>query len=44
MLSEREEVPYYEISAEAVRNAVRELRRKNDFHLERWVNFVHYGA
>jgi CHAT domain-containing protein len=39
----REGVPYYERTAEALRDAVRELRRKKT-STERWVNFVHYGA
>ncbi|KAH9994307.1 CHAT domain-containing protein [Russula compacta] len=40
-------VPYYERTAEALRDAVvnlRTCRRKRDMTLERWVNFVHYGA
>jgi len=37
-------VPYYERTAEALRDAVRELRRKEKMSTERWVNFVHYGA
>ena len=37
-------VPYYERSAEALRDAVQKLRRKKRISLERWVNFVHYGA
>ncbi|KAH9032340.1 CHAT domain-containing protein [Lactarius deliciosus] len=37
-------VPYYERSAKALRVAVRKLRRKKRISLERWVNFVHYGA
>ncbi|KAI9510735.1 CHAT domain-containing protein [Russula earlei] len=36
-------IPYYERSARALRAAVRRLR-KNRVPLERWVNFVHYGA
>ena len=39
-----EEVPYYERTAEALRDAVKSLRRKRNMNLERWVNFVHYGA
>ncbi len=39
-----ERVPYCERSAEALRDAVRKLRRKRCVALERWVNFVHYGA
>ena len=37
-------VLYYERSAEALRDAVKKLRRKRGITLERWVNFVHYGA
>jgi CHAT domain-containing protein len=37
-------VPYYERTAEALRDAVKELRRKKRTSTERWVNFVHYGA
>ncbi|KAF8496718.1 CHAT domain-containing protein [Russula emetica] len=37
-------VPYYERTAKALRNAVRNLRRESGMTLERWVNFVHYGA
>ena len=37
-------VPYYERSAEALRNATQKLRVKRGISLERWVNFVHYGA
>jgi CHAT domain-containing protein len=36
-------VPYYERSAKALRDATQKLRRKR-VNLERWVNFVHYGA
>jgi CHAT domain-containing protein/tetratricopeptide (TPR) repeat protein len=36
-------VPYYERSAEALRDATQKLREKR-VSLERWVNFVHYGA
>jgi hypothetical protein len=39
-----EGVPYYERSAEALRFAVKKLRHKRGISLERWVNFVHYGA
>ncbi|KAH9024164.1 CHAT domain-containing protein [Lactarius pseudohatsudake] len=43
--SRREQgVPYHERSAKALRFAVRKLRRKRWITLERWVNFVHYGA
>ena len=36
--------PYHERSAKALRFAVKKLRRKRRISLERWVNFVHYGA
>ncbi|KAH9965644.1 CHAT domain-containing protein [Russula compacta] len=36
--------PYHERTAEALRDAVRDLRRKRGMTLERWVNFVHHGA
>ncbi|KAI9450792.1 CHAT domain-containing protein [Russula earlei] len=42
--SKRAGTPYYERSAEALRDAVQGLRRKKGVSLERWVNFVHYGA
>ena len=37
-------LPYHERSAEALLYAVKRLRRKRRITLERWVNFVHYGA
>jgi CHAT domain-containing protein len=37
-------VPYYQRSAKALRDAAKKLRRKRGVTLERWVNFVHYGA
>jgi CHAT domain-containing protein/tetratricopeptide (TPR) repeat protein len=37
-------IPYHERSAKALRSAVKKLRRKRYITLERWVNFVHYGA
>ncbi|KAH9161527.1 CHAT domain-containing protein [Lactarius sanguifluus] len=37
-------VPYHKRSAKALRMAVKKLRRKRRISLERWVNFVHYGA
>ena len=40
----RQGVPYYERTAEALRDAVRDLRRRRKMTLERWVNYVHYGA
>jgi CHAT domain-containing protein len=43
MLSGNEGEPCYLRSAEALRDAVRELRMSG-LSLERWVNFVHYGA
>ena len=36
--------PYHERTAEALRDAVVRLRRKRRMTLERWVNYVHYGA
>ncbi|KAI9433835.1 CHAT domain-containing protein [Lactarius indigo] len=39
-----EPVAYYKRSAGALRDAVKKLRRKRGVTLERWVNFVHYGA
>ena len=41
------ETPYHERTAEALRDAVKVLRGfrgKRKMTLERWVNFVHYGA
>jgi CHAT domain-containing protein len=40
----RQGVRYYERTAKALRDAVKKLRRKKRMTLERWVNFVHYGA
>ncbi|KAF8262636.1 CHAT domain-containing protein [Lactarius quietus] len=37
-------IPLYERSAKALWFAVKKLRRKRRITLERWVNFVHYGA
>jgi CHAT domain-containing protein len=37
-------VPYHERSARALQIAVKKLRKKRGMTLERWVNFVHYGA
>ena len=37
-------VPYFERSAGALRDATQRLRHKRGITLERWVNFVHYGA
>ncbi|KAI0252160.1 TPR-like protein [Lactifluus subvellereus] len=34
----------YEKSARALRHAIQKLRAKKGISLERWVNFVHYGA
>jgi len=39
-----QEANYYERTAEALRDAVVRLRRKGGMTLERWVNYVHYGA
>ncbi|KAH8988386.1 CHAT domain-containing protein [Lactarius akahatsu] len=41
---EEQGVSLGERSARALRDAVRKLRRKKGVSLERWVNFVHYGA
>ena len=35
---------FYERTAVSLRDAVLKLRRKGGISLERWVNFVHYGA
>ena len=37
-------VRYHERSARALQIAVKKLRKKRGMTLERWVNFVHYGA
>ncbi|KAI0294722.1 CHAT domain-containing protein [Multifurca ochricompacta] len=37
-------VGYHLRSARALRDATRKMRRKKGMTLERWVNFVHYGA
>ena len=37
-------IPYYERTAEALRDTVRDLRRKRKMTLERLLNYVHYGA
>ncbi|KAH9005585.1 CHAT domain-containing protein [Lactarius hatsudake] len=42
--SQETSAPYYERSAGALRDATRKLRGKRGITLERWVNFVHYGA
>jgi CHAT domain-containing protein/tetratricopeptide (TPR) repeat protein len=42
--SQDSSIQYHERSAGALRNAVRKLRCKRGISLERWVNFVHYGA
>ena len=42
--NQEKKVPAYRRSARALRNAVQKLRKKRDVSLERWVNFVHYGA
>ncbi|KAI0252002.1 TPR-like protein [Lactifluus subvellereus] len=38
------QVANYEQSARALRHATQKLRTKKGVSLERWVNFVHYGA
>jgi CHAT domain-containing protein len=40
----RQGVPYHERTAEVLRDAVVRLRRRRWMTLERWVNYVHYGA
>ena len=42
--SEGKKSPEYKRSARALRKAVQKLRQKRGVSLERWVNFVHYGA
>ena len=42
--SGKQGVYHYERTAEALRDAVVRLRRKKRMSLERWVNYVHYGA
>jgi CHAT domain len=43
--SGRRDVEHFnERTAEALGDAVKNLRRKGEITLERWVNFVHYGA
>ena len=37
-------IPYYKRTAKALRDAVVKLRSERKMTLERWVNFVHYGA
>jgi hypothetical protein len=44
LFSDSRGTPYHERSAKALQFAVRKLRRKRGITLERWVNFVHYGA
>ena len=44
LFSDSREIPYHEKSAKALRFAVKKLRRKRGVTVERWVNFVHYGA
>ena len=39
-----QEARYYERTAAALRDAIVKLRRKRGMSLERWVNYVHYGA
>ena len=41
---QEKKMPAYRRSARALRNAVQKLRHKKAVSLERWVNFVHYGA
>ena len=37
-------IPYHERSANALQFAVKKLRKKRGITVERWVNYVHYGA
>jgi CHAT domain-containing protein len=39
-----QDAKYYERTAKALRDTVVRLRRKRGMTLERWVNYVHYGA
>ncbi|KAI0267448.1 CHAT domain-containing protein [Gloeopeniophorella convolvens] len=41
---ERRDMPIGERSARALQHALQKLKRKKGVTLERWVNFVHYGA
>ena len=43
-LSRWQGLPYHERAAEALRDAVNVLRSERGMTLERWANFVHYGA
>ena len=43
-LRQDQAIPHHERSAKALRFAVKKLRRKKRITLERWVNFLHYGA
>jgi len=42
--SDESGVLYHERSAQALRDAVRTMRKEKRLPLEQWVNFVHYGA
>jgi hemoglobin-like flavoprotein len=44
MFSAGAQVASYEQSARALQYATQKLRTKRRISLERWVNFVHYGA
>jgi CHAT domain-containing protein len=44
MFAARSQGASYEQSASALRHAVQKLRKEKRVSLERWVNFVHYGA
>ena len=44
LFSDPRGTPFHERSAKALQLAVKKLRRKRGITLERWVNFVHYGA
>jgi CHAT domain-containing protein len=44
LFSDSRGTPHHERSAQALQFSVKKLRRKRGITLERWVNFVHYGA
>jgi CHAT domain-containing protein len=44
LFSDSRGMPHHERSSKALQSAVKKLRRKRGVTLERWVNFVHYGA
>ncbi len=40
----KEDVPYHERAAKALRDSVQKLRKKKGMTLDSWVTYVHYGA